>query len=125
MASAQAETLETTVFKPNTFPDSRLVQSAHDESNNNEPVTVPEYENEQVYKIAYKHPLEHVWTLWYLENDRNKHWQDMLNEITQIDSIETFWGLYYTIKTPSELKAGSDYYLFKHGIQLAHVGGCG
>ncbi|KAH8402864.1 hypothetical protein KR222_008097, partial [Zaprionus bogoriensis] len=76
-----------------------------------------EHNNEQTYKIEYKHPLEHVWTLWYLENDRTKPWKDMLNEITQIDSIETFWSLYYTIKTPSELKIGSDYYMFKQGIQ--------
>ncbi|KAI8040876.1 hypothetical protein M5D96_006819, partial [Drosophila gunungcola] len=65
--------------------------------------------DEDLYEVQYKHPLEHVWTLWYLENDRTKHWKDMLNEVTQIDSVETFWRLYYTIKTPSQLKIGCDY----------------
>ncbi|XP_016999841.3 eukaryotic translation initiation factor 4E1 [Drosophila takahashii] len=73
--------------------------------------------DEELYQVEYKHPLEHVWTLWYLENDRTKHWKDMLNEITQIDSVETFWSLYYTIKTPSELKIGCDYSMFKKCIK--------
>ncbi|XP_034106158.1 eukaryotic translation initiation factor 4E1 [Drosophila sulfurigaster albostrigata] len=136
MASAEIQIPEPSVFEPNKFLQSRLElqaqaqspQSAHDakqelqkprdqelEGANNK--SVPEQQNEQTYKIEYKHPLEHVWTLWYLENDRTKHWRDMLNEITQIDSIETFWSLYYTIKTPSELKVNCDYYMFKQGIQ--------
>ncbi|EDW93807.1 eukaryotic translation initiation factor 4E1 [Drosophila yakuba] len=73
--------------------------------------------DEELCQVEYKHPLEHVWTLWYLENDRTKHWKDMLNEITEIDSVETFWSLYYTIKTPSELKIGCDYSMFKKGIK--------
>lgn len=75
-------------------------------------------ENEEIgYNIEYRHPLEHIWTLWYLEIDRTKHWKDMLNEITQIDSVETFWSLYYTIKSPSELKIGCDYSMFKKGVK--------
>ncbi|XP_017074040.1 eukaryotic translation initiation factor 4E1 [Drosophila eugracilis] len=73
--------------------------------------------DDELYHVEYKHPLEHVWTLWYLENDRSKHWKDMLNEITAIDSVETFWGLYYTIKTPMELKIGCDYSMFKKDIK--------
>lgn len=98
MASAQMQTFESSVFEPNKFLQSRLEQSAHIEKQEllnereHELESVPEEQNEQTYKIEYKHPLEHVWTLWYLENDRTKHWKDMLNEITQIDSIETFWG---------------------------------
>lgn len=135
MASAQLENFESSVFEPNKFLQNRLEtespsKSAHDHDKQEmqkllvgngdqelEVRTVPEEPNEQTYNIEYKHPLEHVWTLWYLESDRTKHWQDMLNEITQIDSIETFWSLYYTIKTPSELKVGCDYYMFKKGIQ--------
>ncbi|TDG43137.1 hypothetical protein AWZ03_010429 [Drosophila navojoa] len=123
MASAQMQPFEPSVFEPNKFLQSRLEQSILNEKQellkerDHELESMPEEQSEQTYKIEYKHPLEHVWTLWYLENDRTKHWKDMLNEITQIDSIETFWGLYYTIKTPSELKIGSDYYMFKHGIQ--------
>ncbi|XP_034656925.1 eukaryotic translation initiation factor 4E1 [Drosophila subobscura] len=64
-----------------------------------------------------RHPLENVWTLWYLENDRTKHWKDMLSEVAKIDSVETFWSLYYTIRPPSELKVGCDYSMFKLGIK--------
>ncbi|EDW78719.2 uncharacterized protein Dwil_GK12583 [Drosophila willistoni] len=66
--------------------------------------------------IQLKHPLEHTWTLWYLENDRSKSWEDMQNEITSFDMVEDFWSLYNHIKPPSEIKIGSDYSLFKKGI---------
>lgn len=38
-----------------------------------------------------KHPLQNTWTLWYLENDRNKTWEEMQNEITSFDTVEDFW----------------------------------
>lgn len=58
-----------------------------------------------------------VWTLWYLENDRSKSWEDMQNEITSFDTVEDFWSLYNHIKPPSEIKLGSDYSLFKKNIR--------
>lgn len=65
----------------------------------------------------FKHPLQNTWTLWYLENDRTKSWEDMQNEITSFDTVEDFWSLYNHIKPPSEIKLGSDYSLFKKGIR--------
>ncbi|KAH8371606.1 hypothetical protein KR093_008259 [Drosophila rubida] len=65
----------------------------------------------------FKHPLQNTWTLWYLENDRSKSWEDMQNEITSFDTVEDFWSLYNHIKPPSEIKLGSDYSLFKKGIR--------
>lgn len=65
----------------------------------------------------FKHPLQNTWTLWYLENDRTKSWEDMQNEITSFDTVEDFWSLYNHIKPPSEIKIGSDYSLFKKGIR--------
>lgn len=65
----------------------------------------------------FKHPLQNNWTLWYLENDRSKSWEDMQNEITSFDTVEDFWSLYNHIKPPSEIKIGSDYSLFKKGIR--------
>lgn len=38
-----------------------------------------------------KHPLQNTWTLWYLENDRTKTWEQMQNEITSVDTVEDFW----------------------------------
>lgn len=65
----------------------------------------------------YKHPLQNTWTLWYLESDRTKVWEDLQNEITSFDTVEDFWSLYNHIKPPSEIKIGSDYSLFKKGIR--------
>ncbi|XP_053952772.1 eukaryotic translation initiation factor 4E1 isoform X1 [Anastrepha ludens] len=65
----------------------------------------------------FKHPLQNTWTLWYLENDRSKSWEDMQNEITSFDTVEDFWSLYNHIKPPSDIKLGSDYSLFKKGIR--------
>ncbi|XP_037720548.1 eukaryotic translation initiation factor 4E1 [Drosophila subpulchrella] len=70
-----------------------------------------------IVDVRLKHPLENTWTLWYLENDRTKSWEDMQNEITSFDMVEDFWSLYNHIKPPSEIRVGSDYSLFKKGIQ--------
>ncbi|XP_016949362.1 golgin subfamily A member 6-like protein 6 [Drosophila biarmipes] len=64
-----------------------------------------------------QHPLHNCWTLWYLENDRTKSWEEMLHEVTSIDTVENFWSLFSHIKPPSELKIGSDYCFFKKGIR--------
>jgi len=64
-----------------------------------------------------KHPLQNQWTLWYLENDRTKSWEDMQNEITSFDTVEDFWSLYNHIRVASELKQGNDYSLFKKSIR--------
>lgn len=39
----------------------------------------------------FKHPLQNKWTLWYLENDRTKLWEELQNEITSFDTVEDFW----------------------------------
>ena len=83
--------------------------------------------NEKVREVAtkeeippeclIKHPLQNQWTLWYLEMDRNKSWEDMQNEITSFDTVEDFWSLYNHIRSASELKGGNDYSLFKKHIR--------
>jgi len=117
MASAQVQSFE---FKEQQQDQHQQLENL--QNHPNQEGVPPETKNqelidEDLYHVEYRHPLEHVWTLWYLENDRSKHWKDMLNEITQIDSVETFWSLYYTIKTPSELKIGCDYSMFKKDIK--------
>jgi len=64
-----------------------------------------------------KHPLQHAWTLWYLESDRNKLWEEMQNIVTTFETVEDFWSLFNHIKQPAELKSGNDYSLFKEGIR--------
>ncbi|XP_068158971.1 eukaryotic translation initiation factor 4E1-like [Drosophila tropicalis] len=89
----------------------------------NDKETTPDAEGEPLLPISVaedplaKHPLQNTWTLWYLENDRSKSWEDMQNEISSFDTVEDFWSLYNYIKPPSEIKMGSDYSLFKKNIR--------
>ncbi|KAI8033863.1 hypothetical protein M5D96_013387 [Drosophila gunungcola] len=76
-----------------------------------------DYLPEEMEAKGPHHPLNNCWTLWYLENDRTKSWEDMLHKVTSFDTVENFWSLVTHIKTPSELKLGSDYCLFKKGIR--------
>lgn len=64
-----------------------------------------------------KHPLRNQWTLWYLDNDRNKSWEEKQNEVSTFDTVEDFWNLYNMIKFASELQPGNDYSLFKNNIR--------
>lgn len=79
--------------------------------------TIEKEQEEVGAEQLIKHPLQNIWTLWYLENDRSKSWEDMQNEITSFDTVEDFWCLYNHIKPPSDIKVGSDYSLFKKGIR--------
>lgn len=38
-----------------------------------------------------KHPLEHRWTFWFFENNRNKGWLENLHEVYSFDTVEDFW----------------------------------
>ncbi|EDW07225.1 eukaryotic translation initiation factor 4E1 [Drosophila mojavensis] len=74
-------------------------------------------EAEQAEPTEPHHPLNSEWTLWYLETDRSKSWEEMLHEVASFNTVENFWSLINHIKTPSEIKMGSDYCLFKKGIR--------
>jgi translation initiation factor 4E len=63
------------------------------------------------------HPLQSKWVLWYLKGDRNKDWEDCLQQVTMFDTVEKFWGLYMKLQCASGLNWSSDYYLFKEGIK--------
>uniref|UniRef100_A0A0A9YM05 eIF-4F 25 kDa subunit n=1 Tax=Lygus hesperus TaxID=30085 RepID=A0A0A9YM05_LYGHE len=65
----------------------------------------------------YKHPLEHTWTLWYLDSTRTKNWEECLMEVGSFSTIEDFWCFFNHIKPVSHLKVGCDYSLFKRGIR--------
>jgi len=64
-----------------------------------------------------EHPLECSWDLWYLSADKNKEWDDRLTKLMTFSTVETFWALYHHVQLPSKLPVGSDYMLFKTGIQ--------
>ncbi|BES96910.1 unnamed protein product [Nesidiocoris tenuis] len=65
----------------------------------------------------YKHPLEHTWTLWYLDTNRAKNWEDRLMDVGSFGTIEDFWCFFNHIKPVSHLKPGCDYALFRKGIR--------
>lgn len=70
-----------------------------------------------IHSELVKHPLQHAWTLWYYEPDRNKSWEDNQNQVSTFNTVEDFWSLFTHIKQPSEVKIGSDYSLFKESIR--------
>ncbi|GAA5988943.1 hypothetical protein JCM10908_006239 [Rhodotorula pacifica] len=68
------------------------------------------------------HPLYSPWTLWFdsaTKQDKAKSWEESLAKVISFQSVEHFWGLYNNIVPPSNLGAGSNYYLFKQGIKPA------
>lgn len=44
----------------------------------------------------FKHPLEHTWTLWYLDSNRTKNWEDCLMEVGSFGTVEDFWWYAYS-----------------------------
>lgn len=69
-----------------------------------------------------KHPLYSTWTLWFdnaSKNDKAKNWDELIQKVMLVESVEEFWGLYHNIVPPSLIHVGSNYYLFKEGIKPA------
>lgn len=69
-----------------------------------------------------KHPLYSTWTLWFdnaSKNDKAKNWDELIQRVMEVESVEEFWGLYHNIVPPSLIHVGSNYYLFKEGIKPA------
>ncbi|XKL67865.1 hypothetical protein PGB90_003356 [Kerria lacca] len=67
--------------------------------------------------LLFKHPLEHCWSLWYYENNKDKSWEENQKEVTSFSSVEDFWCLYNFIKPASQVRTGCDYSIFKKGIR--------
>jgi len=70
--------------------------------------------------LTVKHPLQTGWTLWYDNPQRKLNpntWGDHLKRVYTFDTVEDFWCLWNNIKGAHELPTGSDYHLFKQGIE--------
>lgn len=70
--------------------------------------------------FSAKHPLENSWTMWFdIPTGRQKQstWGQTLRSVYTFDTVEDFWCLYNNIVTPSRLVYGSDFSLFKQGIE--------
>uniref|UniRef100_A0A182R162 eIF-4F 25 kDa subunit n=1 Tax=Anopheles farauti TaxID=69004 RepID=A0A182R162_9DIPT len=119
-ANALCRLLELPPMKLNTFKRIGLSQQQTENVEQNPSQELTEQSNASEPaddECAIKHPLQHTWTLWYLEMDRNKSWTDSMNEVTSFSTVEDFWSLFNHIRGPSEIKAGGDYMLFKSHIR--------
>eukprot|EP01125_Pyxidicula_operculata_P021010 TRINITY_DN792_c0_g1_i1.p1 TRINITY_DN792_c0_g1~~TRINITY_DN792_c0_g1_i1.p1 ORF type:complete len:209 (-),score=22.64 TRINITY_DN792_c0_g1_i1:348-974(-) len=71
--------------------------------------------------FSVKHPLQHAWCWWYDNNSKKKpsatNWGDNLKNIYSFNTVEDFWCLWNNIKSAEELAHGSNYHLFKEGIE--------
>ncbi|GAA99382.1 uncharacterized protein L969DRAFT_86613 [Mixia osmundae IAM 14324] len=68
------------------------------------------------------HPLNSTWTLWFdnaSKQDKSRSWEDSLQQVMEINTVEEFWGLYNNIVPPSHIAISSNYYLFRKGIKPA------
>jgi len=67
--------------------------------------------------VSLKHPLQHAWTFWHLNPDKNLKWSEKQQEIKTVGTVEDFWAVYNWTLFPSQLRPGSDYSLFKAGVR--------
>mmetsp|Transcript_16734 Transcript_16734/g.47199 ORF Transcript_16734/g.47199 Transcript_16734/m.47199 type:complete len:256 (+) Transcript_16734:311-1078(+) len=70
--------------------------------------------------ISVKHPLQNSWTMWYDNPGRKTSkamWSQNLKKVLTFQYVEDFWGMYNNIVPASKLSSGSNYHLFKEGIE--------
>lgn len=73
-----------------------------------------------ISNLTLKHPLQNRWVLWYDNPGKRTNaasWGDYLQKVTEFDTVEDFWRIFNNIKPASNLPAGSNYHLFKEGIE--------
>lgn len=76
-------------------------------------------------------PLKSEWTLWFngAKNSSSGHkWEKRYQTVTSFNTVQDFWRIFNNLTVPSTLPMGSDYHLFKKGIEPEwehpkHVGG--
>jgi len=64
-----------------------------------------------------KHPLKDSWTFWCLDIGRSKNWEECLVPLNTFEHVEDFWALFHHLASINDMKSGSDYMMFKKGIQ--------
>lgn len=97
------------------------------QSPKNAPATSPENEKEEdagvvplPEEMAAKHPLQSTWTMWYnpaSKQSSSKAWTSNVRPIWSYSTVEDFWRLFNNLVPPSRLPQGSNYHMFKHGVQ--------
>ncbi|CAI5444632.1 unnamed protein product [Caenorhabditis angaria] len=77
---------------------------------------IPSVESPTATAVAL-YPLKREWTWWYLNDERNKSWEERLKKVYTFKSVPEFWALYDAIRPPSGLNAMCDYNVFRDNIQ--------
>ncbi|BDA46266.1 Eukaryotic translation initiation factor 4E-1 [Coccomyxa sp. Obi] len=81
---------------------------------------IPQQERNGEPDFSKKHDLEHKWTLWF-DNPKGSQkpstWGQTLRAVYTFGTVEDFWCLYNNIKPPSWLTVGTDFHLFKEGVE--------
>ncbi|CAB3402679.1 unnamed protein product [Caenorhabditis bovis] len=72
-------------------------------------------DRQQENNVLY--PLKRQWTWWYLNDERNKNWEERLKKVYTFKALPEFWALYDSIRPPSGLNSMCDYSVFRDGIQ--------
>ena len=65
------------------------------------------------------HKLEYTWVLWFDSHQKSQNtstYGQSRRKVYTFNTVEDFWRLYNNIKLPSEFPPGTDYFLFKSGI---------
>jgi len=72
-------------------------------------------------EFEIKHPLQFGWSWWYDNPNTSKTtqatWNDNLKKIYTFSTVEDFWCLWNNIKGAKDLPPGSNYHVFKDGIE--------
>jgi len=71
-------------------------------------------------ELSVKHPLQNAWVLWFdnpVKRLGANDWGKNLKKVATFDMVEDFWGIFNNIRPPSRLNPGSNYHLFKVGIE--------
>eukprot|EP00854_Cymbomonas_tetramitiformis_P020693 gene20693-24799_t len=82
--------------------------------------TVEKGEEEVEKEESKKHPLENNWVLWFdnpTGRQKQSTWGQTLRSVYTFDTVEDFWCLHNNIVAPSRLVVGSDFSMFKQGIE--------
>jgi translation initiation factor 4E len=61
-------------------------------------------------------PLSRSWT-WYYLNNQSKNWDERINKIAEVKTVEDFWKTYGRIKLPTHISVGCDLMFFQTDIE--------
>uniref|UniRef100_A0A6U4ILI6 EIF-4F 25 kDa subunit n=1 Tax=Hemiselmis andersenii TaxID=464988 RepID=A0A6U4ILI6_HEMAN len=70
--------------------------------------------------LSVKHPLQNAWVLWFdnpVKRLGARDWSSNLKKVATFDMVEDFWGVLNNVRPPSRLNPGSNYHIFKSGIE--------